>query len=439
MYDAIVIGARCAGAATAMLLARTGYKVLLVDRATFPSDIPHGHFIHRHGPRRLARWGLLDRVVATGCPPVTSWTLDQGDFPLTGTNLTVDGIALGYGPRRSALDTVLVKAAVEAGVEFRDGFTVEDVVTADGVVRGVRGRTRGSAATVTELARITIGADGRNSRLAKTVRAPVSEFVPALTCWYFSYWSDVASQGLEVYVRQNRVIFAFPTNDDLFAIFVAWPSAEFLRVRADIEGRFMEVIDQMPALAERVRGGRRVERFRGAGDVPNFLRQPHGPGWALVGDAGCHKDPYLALGVCDAFRDAELLADALDDGFSGRAPIDTALAGYERRRNEATLPDYRQNLQAARFAPLPADLAKLRAAVRGNQAATNRFFMTIEGMLPSEPRQEPDPREDNQPRHILAAPPLQWARGVARVRSGGRGLLPESAARRLPSGAPGIG
>jgi flavin-dependent dehydrogenase len=439
MYDAIVIGARCAGSATAMLLARKGCKVLLVDRAVFPSDIPHGHFIHRHGPRRLAHWGLLDRIVATGCPPVTSWTFDQDDFPLTGDNLTVDGIAFGYGPRRSALDTVLVNAAVEAGVEFRDRFTVEDFVTADGAVRGVRSRGRGSATTVTELARVTIGADGRNSRLAKTVRAPVREFVPALTCWYFSYWSDVASQGLEVHVRQNRVIFAFPTNDDLFAIFVAWPGAEFSRVRADIEGQFMDVVDQIPALAGRVRGGRRAERFRGAGDVPNFLRQPHGPGWALVGDAGCHKDPYMALGICDAFRDAELLADALDDGFSGREPIASALAGYERRRNEATLPDYRQNLQAARFAPLPADVARLRAAVRGNQDATNRFFMTIEGMLPPEPRQEPDPHEDSQPRRTLAARPWQWARGVARVRAPGHGALPESAERHWPSGVPGIG
>src|SRR3954467_8343409 len=98
VYDAIVVGARCAGAPTAMLLARQGYKVLLVDRATFPSDIPHGHFIHRHGPRRLAGWGLLDRIAATNCPAVTSSVIDLGDFPLVGTDLEMDGVALGYGP-----------------------------------------------------------------------------------------------------------------------------------------------------------------------------------------------------------------------------------------------------------------------------------------------------------------------------------------------------
>jgi flavin-dependent dehydrogenase len=385
VYDAIVIGARCAGSATAMLLARKGYDVLLVDRATFPSDIPQGHFIHRHGPRRLARWGLLDRIVATGSPPITSWTLDQDDFPLTGEDLAIDGVALGYGPRRSALDTVLVEAAVAAGAELREGFVVDDFITDGETVRGVRGHSWGKRSGVSELVRVTIGADGRNSRLAKAVQTPSYEIVPALTCWYFGYWSDVPSHGLEVYVRRNRVIFAFPTTDGLFALFVAWPRGELPRVRSDIEGHFMVVVDQVPALSERVRSGRREERFRGISDVPNFLRKPYGAGWALVGDAGCHKDPYLALGICDAFRDAELLVDTLDDGFTGRTPLDLALADYECRRNVETLPDYRRNLQAARFEPLPAEVAQLRRAVHGDQDATNHFLMTIDGMVPSEP------------------------------------------------------
>src|SRR5215217_2929980 len=109
-----------------MLLASKGHDVLLVDRATFPSEIPHGHFIHRHGPRRLHRWGLLDKIVASGCPPVQSITNDMGDFPLTGEDLEIDGVAAGYGPRRAVLDQILVEAAVEAGVELREGFTVED-------------------------------------------------------------------------------------------------------------------------------------------------------------------------------------------------------------------------------------------------------------------------------------------------------------------------
>jgi flavin-dependent dehydrogenase len=384
MYDVIVVGARCAGSATALQLARKGHHVLLVDRASFPSDIPHGHFIHRHGPARLQRWGLLERIVATGCPAVRTMTTDFGDGALTGRNLETDGVALGYGPRRAALDGVLVEAAVAAGAELREHFVVEEFVTDGDRITGVRGHTGHDRALVTELATVTVGADGRNSRLARAVQAPAYEVTPPLTCWYFSYWSDVPDDGLEVHAHDNRVIFAFPTNDDLFAVFVAWPSNELPEVRADIEGQFMQAVAGVPTLAERIRNGRREERFRGAVDVPNFLRKPYGPGWALVGDAGCHKDPFLALGVCDAFRDAELLADALDDGLSGCRPLAETLAGYEQRRNEATLPDYQQNIQLARMQTPPAEMLRLRAALRGNQEATNRFYMATEGMIPRE-------------------------------------------------------
>jgi flavin-dependent dehydrogenase len=374
MVDAVVIGARCAGASTALLLARGGLDVLLVDRNRFPSEIPHGHFIHRHGPRRLRDWGLLDRVLATGCPPAFSLTTDLGDFPLAGHGLVVDGVPIGLGPRRAALDAILVEAAVEAGAELREGFPVEELVFDDGRVVGVRSRT------TTELARLVIGADGKASRVARWVEAPAYEEVPTLTCWYFSYWSGIRGEGLELYHRDRRVIFAFPTNDELFAIFVAWPIDELETVRADIERELMVVVDGVPEFAERVRAGRREERFYGATALPNFLRRPYGPGWALVGDAGCHKDPYRALGVCDAFRDAELLADAVSDVFESAAPEAEAFAAYERRRNEATLSEYRENLHLARLEPFPAEVLELRAAIRGDEERTRAFYVASEGL-----------------------------------------------------------
>src|SRR5512132_1438946 len=238
---------------------------------------------------------------------------------------------MGLGPRRSRLDAVLVEAAVQAGAELREGFAVQDFTSDGDRITGIVGRA--GASSVTERGTIVVGADGRNSGLARRVRAPASESAPTIACWYFSYWSGVPSAGLELYVQDRRAIFAFPTNDDLFAVFVAWPIAELARVRADIEGELMAVVDRVPELAERVRAGRREERFYGATQLPNFVRRPYGPGWALVGDAGCHKDPLMALGVCDALRDAELLADALDDGLAGRRPIAPALADYERRRD----------------------------------------------------------------------------------------------------------
>ena len=378
MYDAIVVGARCAGASTAMLLARKGHSVLLVDRATFPSEIPHGHFIHMHGPRRLASWGLLDAVLDTGVPPITSFTLDFGDFPLTGIDLVVDGVPLGVGPRRAQLDKVLVEAAVDAGAELREGFPVQEFLSQDGRIVGVRGPAG------TERARVVVGADGRNSSLAKTVDARVHEEVSTLTCWYFSYWSGVPGSGLELSVRNERATFVHPTNDGLMTVFAVWPASELPKVKADIEGEFMAVVDAVPGLGERLRVGRREERFYGATQLPNFLRKPYGPGWALVGDAGCHKDPFMALGVCDALRDAELLADALHKGLSDARPMEDVLSEYERSRDEQTLPWYKINLDAARLGPPPPEVHAMREALRGNQEDTNLFYMAREGMIPPE-------------------------------------------------------
>jgi flavin-dependent dehydrogenase len=382
-YDAIVVGARCAGAPTAMLLARRGYKVLLVDRSRFPSEIPHGHFVHRHGPRRLRDWGLLNRVLATGCPPSTTITLDTGDICLVGHDLVVDGVAAGYGPRRAKLDMVLVEAAIEAGAELREGFAIEEYLMEENCVVGVRGRDCSCGSGATEHAVITVGADGRGSLLARTVRAAEYQCAPTLMCWYFSYWSGDLP-GLELYVRGKRAIFAHPTSDGLFAVFVGFPIGEQRAVQSDLDRQFIAAVDSAPALADLVRSGERVERFYGAANLPNFLRTPYGPGWALVGDAGCHKDPYLALGICDAFRDADLLADAIDQLLSGARRGNQAMEDYERRRNEATMADYRMNLDLAQFKPLSGEQRRLMETVQGNQEATNQFLMAREGMIAPE-------------------------------------------------------
>jgi len=381
MYDAIVIGARCAGAVTAMLLARHGQRVLLLDRGIIPSDVHRGHFIHRHGPKRLADWGLLERLVGTNCPPLSTHLTDFGDFPLIGRDIRVGNVAWGYAPRRRQLDQVLVEAAVEAGAEFRPNFLVESCLWDRDRVTGIRGHDHRQPTSRTEKALITIGADGRNSTLARVVAAPSYEETPALTCWYFSYWSGVPTEGFEWYLRTNRVIFGFLTNDNLFAIFIGWPIDEFSLVKSDIESQFMRVVDQIPGFSERVRSGRREERFYGAADVPNFLRRPFGPGWALVGDAGSHKDPMMAHGICDAFRDADFLTAAIHEGLTGQCPLHDALMRYERRRNEATLAEYRENIAAARFTPIAPELLQLRLALRGNQEDTNRFVMALEGWI----------------------------------------------------------
>jgi flavin-dependent dehydrogenase len=381
MYDIAVVGARCAGSPTAMLLARKGYRVLLVDKATFPSDTISTHFIRPPGIARIKRWGLLEKVVASNCPPIHSYCFDLGPFSLTGCPPPVDGVATAYSPRRTVLDKLLVDAAVEAGADLREKFVVQEVCFEGSRVAGIRGRT-GKGTSVTEKARLVVGADGLHSRVARMVGAAIYQEKPTVACAYYTYWSGVSVGGVELYPRDRRMTIAFPTNDDLVCTFMGWPKEEFHDVRADIERHYLKTLELVPGLAERIRGGKRAGRFIGTADLPNFFRKPYGPGWALVGDAGHHKDPNGAYGISDAFRDAELLAEAVDSGFSGRQPLEDALREYERQRNELALPAFELNFQFATLQPPPPEMQLLFGALRGNQMETNRFIGALTGTVP---------------------------------------------------------
>ncbi len=364
MYDVIVVGARCAGSPTAMLLARRGYRVLLVDRGSFPSDIVRGHFIQPPGVAALRSWGLLEQIVASDCPPIHAMVSDFGDFPLTVPIRTADGVDGGYAPRRYVLDAILVEAAVAAGAELREHFTVRELVWDDGRVIGVRGRAHGGA-LVEERARIVIGADGVHSIVAREVQAPVYHARPVLTFSYWSYFSDIPLADAGFYLRPQACMFICgPTNAGLAAIVLQAPAAGFHAFRSAIERNFFRAIDQIPTLAEHVRAGQRRERWFGTADMPNFFRRPYGPGWALVGDAGYTKDPITAQGISDAFRDAEFLAEALDDVFTGRSAAETALADYECRRNAATTSAYEETCRAASFASVPPEVFARRESLR---------------------------------------------------------------------------
>jgi flavin-dependent dehydrogenase len=381
MYDAIVVGARCAGSPTAMLLARKGHRVLLLDQATFPSDTISSHYIHQPGVAILKRWGLLERIVESNCPPARQLTFDVGPFALVGEPLAADGVEEGYAPRRTTLDKILVDAAVEAGAELRERFSVDDVLTEGDRAIGIRGHTSGDA-EVKEQARIIIGADGRNSLIARRTQAPTYQAKPALTCAYYSYWAGVPVAGPELYVRPGRMIIVGPTNDGQTLIQVFWPHALFYDVRADIAGSFLQSLDLAPQFAERVHNGKRTERFRGAADLPFFFRRPYGSGWALVGDAGYHKDPITAQGITDAFHDAERLAAAIDDGLSGRHPLEQALAAYEAARNARVTPMYEFTATLASLEPPSSEMQQLFDALRDNPAQTNRLFGAIVGTVP---------------------------------------------------------
>ena len=379
-YDAIVVGARCAGSPTAMLLARRGHRVLLVDKAKFPSDTLSTHLVHPPGVAALRRWGLLDALDATGCPPITTYSYDFGPVTISGTPAPSDGAAAAYCPRRTILDKLLIDAASEAGAEVREGFAVNEVVFDDGHVAGVRGRDQ-HGKSVAELARCVIGADGRHSLVAKAVRPDQYLDKGMLGAGYYAYWSGLPTAGLMFFIRPCRAFGMFPTNAGLTLVFAAWPRAEFHQHRRDIEGAFMTTLALEPAFAERVLAGTREERFRG-GSVENFLRRPFGPGWALVGDAGYNKDPCTAFGITDAFLDAERCAAALHQALSGSRSFDDAMAEYQRTRDEHALPMYDFTCKLATLEPPPPELQQLLGAAHDNQDAMDGFVSMMAGTLP---------------------------------------------------------
>jgi flavin-dependent dehydrogenase len=379
MYDAIVVGARCAGSSTARLLANRGYRVLLTDRATFPSDTISTHIVWPRGLRALERWGLLEAVRASTCPPIREVVFDFGELVLRGHPPPFEGIEVTYGPRRRVLDKILVDAATSAGVELREGFAVQELTTSDGAVTGVRARTSGGK-TVTESARIVIGADGVHSLVARAVSAPEYDVRPAVAFIYYSYWSGVEMRGVEYHIRDGYAAGGLPTNDGLVCIIVAGCHDRFARFKADVEVGFLGMLDSDAGLRERVRGGKREEKFYGT-ETPNLFRKPYGKGWALVGDSGYHRDPVTAQGITDAFRDAELLTAALDDTFSGRTAFDDALGAYEKTRNETVKPIFEFTYNLAKLEPLPPELQGLFGALRNNQADTDRFVGAFNGTL----------------------------------------------------------
>jgi flavin-dependent dehydrogenase len=320
--------------------------------------------------------------IAARTPAVTSMIFDAGDFPLRARDLVEGDIAWGYGPRRTTLDKILADAAVESGAELREGLTVDEYVFDGDRVVGIRGHDR-SGTRADERATIVVGADGRHSGLARAVQAPTYRETPPLACYYFAYWDSVESEDFELYLRpdERRVVFSFKTEDHLFCIFVGFPIEEFREIRRDVERSVMKTIDMLPDFGARVRAGRRVGRFCGASDLPNFYRKPYGPGWALVGDAGLHKDPFLALGICDALRDVEFLAGAIGEGLAAKRPMQEALADYEKRRNEASAADYEENMAMARFEPPRAELLAIRAAVRDKPEEATRLMKARNGMI----------------------------------------------------------
>ena len=359
-YDVIIVGGRVAGASTALLLAPAGWRVLVVDRARRGSDTLSTHALMRPGVLQLERWGLLDEVIAAGTPGQ-----DRVVFHYGNDRIELETSRRLYAPRRTVLDPILVAAAERSGAEFRFGVDVRGLLRdRDGRVAGIRARDE-HGATVELRAAMTVGADGRRSRVAREVDAPVTRHGTNAGAAIYGYWTDVETAGYEWCFRPGAGTGLIPTNDGQVCVFAGAPARRFLdELRHDPEDGLRHLLEETtPAVAARVAAGRRVERARGFPGLRGWLRRPWGPGWALVGDAGSFKDPITAHGITDALRDAELLARALDRLLCGDMDPAQALAGYECARDELLVPVFDATDAVAGFDWTLAEVQQLHLAM----------------------------------------------------------------------------
>lgn len=363
-HDVVVVGARPAGAATAMLLARAGLDVIVVERGRAGADTLSTHALMRGGVVQLHRWGLLDDVVAAGTPPVRRTTFTYADEVVPITIKPSHGVDALYAPRRTVLDPILAAAAATHGAEIRYGTTVTGVSRDDsGRVNGVVGHGRDGAA-VRYHARWVVGADGGSSIVARSVGAPVQRRGTSTTAVVYGYWSDLDVDGYEWVFRPDACAGAIPTNDGETCVFAAATPA---RIGRGGMGVLREVVGAAsPTLANRLAEAAVPNGVRSFGGRVGYLRQPWGAGWALVGDAGYWKDPIGAHGLTDALRDAELLALAVIDAASGVRSERAAFTGYHRTRDRLSLPlfDVVDTIAGMRWtdAEIPSLLLALSAA-----------------------------------------------------------------------------
>src|SRR5438067_182224 len=334
-FDVVVVGARIAGAATAMLLARRGLRVALVDRSRLAADTLSTHALMRAGVLQLHRWGLLDHVRAAGTPPVHRTTFHYQDAVVPITIKPSNGVDALYAPRRTVIDPILVNAAIEAGADVRFGATVT------GLTRGRGGRPDGvtgigaGGRPFTIHARFVVGADGFRSTIASLVQAPVEHMGQHASAITYGYWTGADVDGYEWIYRPDAIAGAIPTNDGQVCVFASATPERIGRGGTAVVESILR--SSAPDLAERLRAAQAPALTRTFPGHPGFMRKPWGQGWALVGDAGYFKDPLSTHGMTDALRDAALVARALTAILEGAEETD-ALAGYQVSRDALSLP-----------------------------------------------------------------------------------------------------
>jgi menaquinone-9 beta-reductase len=394
-YDVIVIGGSVSGAPTAMLLARQGHRVLLVEKTVFPRDRNSTHFIWPRGMSYLNRWGVADRLLQAS-PSFRNMEVCIEGISLVGA-VSLDAVKQRFqslhgddrdvldvycGPRRFLLDEHLLNCAKEAGVDVREGVNYSGVQIEDGRVVGIRASTS-TGEKLDVRAKLVIGADGRFSRFADDVGSATLDFRELSTFAYYGYFAGIDKPELAIHKRGRYGTAIFPTMNDTHMVLVYGPTAMWDAFRQDAVRNFSDVYRFCaPDVTDLIERGRRTEPFKACGKMEAFQRQNNGPGWALVGDAGSFKDQVTAMGITHSFRDADLISSHIHRALSGEMSLDAALAQYAEVRKADYESYFDFVCKVAEMNNYTADELRYFYAIRNNQPAIDQMMSQFGDTLP---------------------------------------------------------
>jgi 2-polyprenyl-6-methoxyphenol hydroxylase-like FAD-dependent oxidoreductase len=342
-YDIIIIGARIAGSILATILGERDYRVLVIDRTTFPSDTISTHFFRAPALRAFKQIGVFNEVQSVAPHLTVNYNVIDGiEFPEPVDR--PDDYPFYMCVRRIILDDILVRRVKQIpSVELREGVRVKDLIWDNDYVKGIIWDDTNQKGK--ERAKIIIGADGINSFLAKEVNAQTEHNAPINRAMYYAYYRGIKAKdgpAAEFHYKENTLVYCFPCDNNLTLVAASIPIVQFATFKGNLETEFDNVLKSMVALAPRIQNAIRESPIRGSGNIPGYLRIPYGKGWALVGDSGMVMDPWSGQGMDQASTHALYLAKYLDNYLSGHQNWEAAMSAYHSDRNEFSLKTFQR-------------------------------------------------------------------------------------------------
>jgi len=361
-YDIIIIGARVAGSTLAAILGQKGYRVLMLDRTTFPSDTLSTHFFRAPALRAFDKIGVGSEVQSVAPQLRVNYNVIDGiEFPEPVDR--PEDYPFYMCVRRIVLDDILIRRIKQIpDIELQEGVKVTGLIWNNDIVNGVKwekGNEKGEYK-----AKVIVGADGVNSFMAKEVNAEYEYQEPVNRAMYYAYYKGIKSTegpAAEFHYSGNTLVYCFPCDNNLTLIAASIPITRFASFKRNVEEEFNGIVNSMAALSERFSKAEREGPIRGSGSIPGYLRIPYGNGWSLVGDAGMVMDPWSGQGIDQATTHSVLLADSLDNFFSGKNDWKTAMSAYHNARNEFSLKTFQRTCKfSVDFRPMTNEALKRR-------------------------------------------------------------------------------